>query len=356
MTTLSRLTLVMPTLNRQKYALRAIRFWSNTDAQLIVIDGTPDPLDADIVKEFPRNITYISDSANWTSRMKVGSERSTTEFSALISDDEFFLPSSLIKLIEGLDDRQYAVSAIGHVLRFYPYKRSVLYQYSYPEFKSASILEKNPMLRVKKHMYPYRVTSLYAVIRTECFRKNIAVADICSRFPNSASFEAGFEIANAYQGEIIVLPIVSWLRSNENPPLWNTKTVSIYDWWRKERNSEYFFDAAMSVQEVLGSGLNLNHTNRFQTILYAGFEAYSLNQQIVSGSRKRMAILNLKKRIRSLISNDYIFWFKMKFSFFINQERRWFNLREIPKQLKLRELSVDFTDLHKISKHLIKSL
>ena len=112
----------------------------------------------------------------------------------------------------------------------------------------------------------------------------------------------------------------------------------------------------MSVQEVLGSGLNLNHTNRFQTILYAGFEAYSLNQQIVSGSRKRMAILNLKKRIRSLISNDYIFWFKMKFSFFINQERRWFNLREIPKQLKLRELSVDFTDLHKISKHIIKSI
>lgn len=355
MSTLSRLTLVMPTYNRHKYALRAIGFWSNTDVQLIVIDGTPEPLSADIVKEFPGNITYISDSSSWTNRMKIGAERSSTEFSALISDDEFFLPSSLIELIKALDDRQSLVSAIGHVLRFYPYKQSVLYQYSYPEFKTGSILEKDPMLRVQKHLHPYRVTSLYAVIRTDCFRKNIAVADICSRLPNAASFEAGFEIANAYQGEIIVLPIVSWLRSNENPPLWNTKTVSIHDWWSEGKNSESFFDAALSVQEVLGSEINLQSNGRSRTILYNGFQAYCRNQVKVTLPRKSKAMLNLKKRIRGHISSNLVFSFKMKFPFFVTHGHRWLNLREIQGQMKLMDLSVDMSDLQKISVFVIQS-
>ena len=345
----------MPTYNRHNYALRAIRFWSNTDVHLIVIDGTSEPLSADIVKEFPDNITYVSDSYSWTNRMKIGAERSSTEYSALISDDEFFLPSSLIELIQALDDQQSVVSAIGHVLRFYPYKQSVLYQYSYPEFKTASILEKDSMLRVQKHLHPYRVTSLYAVTRTDCFRKNIAVADICSRFPNSASFEVGFEIANAYQGEIIVLPIVSWLRSNENPPIWNSKTVSIYDWWSEEKDSESFFDAATLVQDVLDSEVNLQLNDRSKTILHNGFEAYSFNQSKVTPSLKSQATRNLKKKIRAQVSNELVFGFKRKFPFFFTHEYHWSYLREIPKQMKLRDISVDVSDLQKISEHVMQS-
>ncbi len=344
----------MPTYNRHKYALRAIRFWSNTDVHLIVIDGTSEPLSADIVKKFPDNITYISDSSSWTNRMKIGAKRSSTEFSALISDDEFFLPSSLIELIQALDDQQSAASAIGHVLRFYPYKETVLYQYSYPEFKTASILEKDPMLRVQKHLHPYRVTSLYAVIRTDFFRKNVAVADICSSFPNSASFEVGFEIANAYQGEIIVLPIVSWLRSNENPPLWNSKTVSIYDWWSEEKDSEFFFDAATSVQEVLGSEMNLQLKDRSKTILHNGFEAYSRNQVKVSPSRTSREKLKLKKRIRERISNDLVFGLKLKFPYFVPNGHHWICLKEIPGQLNLVDLSVDTSEIQKISEHVLK--
>lgn len=345
----------MPTYNRHEYALRAIRFWSNTDAQLIVIDGTPDPLSSEVVKEFPDNITYISDSSSWTKRMKIGSEKSSTEFSALISDDEFFLPSSLIELIQVLDDQPSVVSAIGHVLRFYPYKQSVLYQYSYPEFKTASILEKEPTSRVQKHLHPYRVVSLYAVIRTDFFRKNIAVADVCSRFPNSASFEVGFEIANAYQGEIVVLPIVSWLRSNENPPLWDSKTVSIFDWWSKEKDSESFFDAALSVQKILGSEINLELKDISRTILYNGFEAYSWNQMKVTPSRKSKVTLNLKKKIRALVSNELVFEFKMKFRFLFTHGNPWSDLREIQKQIKLINLSVDVSDLQKISEYVIQS-
>ena len=344
----------MPTYNRHNYALRAIRFWSNTDVHLIVIDGTSEPLSADIVKEFPDNITYISDSSSWTNRMKIGAGRSSTEYSALISDDEFFLPSSLIELIQALDDQQSVVSAIGHVLRFYPYKQSVLYQYSYPEFKTASILEKDSMLRVQKHLHPYRVTSLYAVTRTDCFRKNIAVADICSRFPNSASFEVGFEIANAYQGEIIVLPIVSWLRSNENPPNWNSKTVSIYDWWSEEKDSKSFFDAATLVQDVLDSEINLQLNDRSRTILHNGFEAYSRNQEKVTLSRSSRVKLKLKKRIREHISNDLVFGLKLKFPFFVPNGHHWISLKEIPEQLKLIDLSVDTSEIYQISEFVLK--
>jgi hypothetical protein len=210
------------------------------------------------------------------------------------------------------------------------------------------------MLRVQKHLHPYRVTSLYAVTRTDCFRKNIAVADICSRFPNSASFEVGFEIANAYQGEIIVLPIVSWLRSNENPPNWNSKTVSIYDWWSEEKDSESFFDAATLVQDVLDSEINLQLNDRSRTILHNGFEAYSRNQEKVTLSRSSRVKLKLKKRIREYISNDLVFGLKLKFPFFVPNGHHWISLKEIPEQLKLIDLSVNTSEIYEISEFVLK--
>jgi glycosyltransferase domain-containing protein len=346
----------MPTYNRQNYALRAIRFWSGTEVQLIVIDGTPEPISKDIVKDFPDNIRYISDSSSWTNRMKLGSEKCSTEYSALISDDEFYLPSSLVELIDALDDDNSLVSAIGHVLRFYPYKQHVFYQYSYPEFKFASIFDKNPLLRVEKHLNPYRVISLYAVIRTDCFRKNIQVADICSRFPNSASFEVGFEIANAYQGGMKVLPIVSWLRSNENPPLWNSKTTSIYDWWKKEKYSKEFLDAALSVQKILSSERELDLAERTSTVLYIGFEAYFQNQGKVNTSKLRMIAINLKRKFRSQISYDRVFGLKLKFAKFMNNGQKWIDPRHIVEHLQAMDLSIDELEIRKVSAFVVKGL
>jgi glycosyltransferase domain-containing protein len=346
----------MPTYNRQKYALRAIRFWAGTEVQLIVIDGTLEPISKDIVKDFPDNITYISDSSSWTNRMKLGAKKCLTEYSALISDDEFYLPSSLVELIHVLDDDKSLVSAIGHVLRFYPYKLNVYYQYSYPEFKFASIFYKDSILRVEKHLNPYRVISLYAVIRTDCFRKNIEVADICSRFPNSASFELGFEIANAYQGGMRVLPIVSWLRSNENAPLWNTKTISINDWWKKEKDSKEFLDAALSVQKIFSLEFDLDLIEKTRTVLYVGFEAYCQNQRKVTTSKLRMTALNLKKRIRSQISDDWTFGFKLKFAEFMNNGQAWIDARYIAEHLQAMNLSIEESEMQKVSTSVIKSL
>jgi glycosyltransferase domain-containing protein len=346
----------MPTYNRQKYALRAIRFWSGTEVQLIVIDGTPEPIDKNIVKDFPDNIRYISDSSSWTNRMKLGAEKCSTEYSALISDDEFYLPSSLVELIDALDDDKSLVSAIGHVLRFYPYKQHVFYQYSYPEFKFASIFDKDPMLRVEKHLNPYRVISLYAVIRTDCFRKNIQVAEICSRFPNSASFEVGFEIANAYQGGMKVLPIVSWLRSNENPPLWSSNTTSIYDWWKKEKNSKEFLDAALSVQKVLSLEHEYALSERTSTLLYIGFEAYFQNQQKVDTSTLKLTALNLKRKFRSQISYDQIFGLKLKFAKFMNNRQKWINPGHIVEHLQGMDLSIEELEIRKISAFIVKGL
>jgi glycosyltransferase domain-containing protein len=346
----------MPTYNRQKYALRAIRFWSDTDVQLIVIDGSSEPIGKDIVKDFPDNIRYIYDSTSWTNRMKLGAERCSTEFSALICDDEFYLPDSLMKLIDALDDDESLVSAIGHVLRFYPYKESVYYQYSYPEFKFASIFDKDPILRIEKHLNPYRVISLYAVIRTDCFRKNVAVAEICSSFPNAASFEVGFEIANAYQGGMKVLPIVSWLRSNENPPIWNSKTISINDWWKKGKKSNAFLEAALSVQKVLRIEDNSDDVKRTSTVLNIGFEAYTRSQKDVITSRFKKTTLKLKRKIRSQISDYWVFGFKFKFARFMNNEREWKDLGRITEYLKLMDLSIKESEMQKVSAFIVKSL
>lgn len=49
---LTKLTLIMPTSRRQDYALRNMRYWSNTSVTLIVLDNSPSPIESNLIKSF----------------------------------------------------------------------------------------------------------------------------------------------------------------------------------------------------------------------------------------------------------------------------------------------------------------
>ena len=58
---LTRLTVVIPSYERQEYLLRAILFWAGSPSKLIIVDGSEKPLPKQILKVVGNlaNIRYI---------------------------------------------------------------------------------------------------------------------------------------------------------------------------------------------------------------------------------------------------------------------------------------------------------
>ena len=58
---LKKLTVIIPTYNRQHFLLRQTMYWANSGAKLIVIDGSPKPLKSNLQKIFKKSsdIKYI---------------------------------------------------------------------------------------------------------------------------------------------------------------------------------------------------------------------------------------------------------------------------------------------------------
>lgn len=344
----------MPTLNRQEFALRSMRYWSEIGVNLIVVDGTSQKIADEKLVAYPASIKYISNTSSWTNRMKLGVQFCETPYSALICDDEFYIPSSLIEITNLLDENPDFSSSIGHIIRFVKTKKDIFYKREYSDFHGAHILLDSPIKRVEQHLSSYKLTALYGVCRTEIFKKNIEVANICSRLPNPGSFELGFAIANAYQGKSQIIPSISWMRSSENPPSWNTNAQSIPEWWIEGKHSNEFVEIAREVDNVLSKTGDAFDSNVRDSILFRGFENYVKNssQKRVSYSRK------ISSGINHFFSKflDYEDAWALKISLkrflgtFFKIDNNWQTLDEVLSIVKSEGLSCSPEDIRLVSK------
>ena len=343
---LNNLTLLMPTFNRQRYAKRAMDFWSNTDVNLIVLDGSPNPIEPEFTNKLSKQIKYIQNQESWIDRIVFGSNLSETTYTMLICDDEFYLPSALKLLISELNLNRHINTAAGLAVAFYPYANTLFFRRIYREFKDASVQLDDPIERVVHHMKPYAVTSLYGMNRTQVFRKNIEVAKIWSVLPDPASFELGFEIANSYQGKTKVLPVISWLRSMENPPIWNTKAMQTHTWWIDRDNDQELKNASSATETALRLRGDYNGELEEQ-VLYIGLSRYVLN--FVQSSKKKKKY-SFSGQIKKFVPYTFYFFFIwLLLSVFKNSKSTtWQSRNALLKQLEIEKISVSIDDLSEI--------
>jgi hypothetical protein len=228
------------------------------------------------------------------------------------------------------------VSVIGHVIRFKQSSKELFYRRDYKNFTTADVCENDPIERVANHLFPYRMTSLWAIIRTSAFIKNALVAQKCSKLSNASSFELGFEISNSYQGKSRVLPVLHWMRSSENPPLWNTKTVSVNEWWPIEKESENFMKIAEEVDQILTGQCIVNLQLVSKSILYLGINSYCKNEIQKSILVERRIRTSFRKLIGLLVTDYKIYNIKNSVAKLINLkilEDRWMNLPSVLESL-----------------------
>ena len=104
---LSKLTLIMPTYNRQSYVLRNINYWNKTGIKLIILDASQNPINKKLLESFEIDITYIHKSnSSFDDRILESFVHIKTKYAQLIGDEDFYISSAITSCINELEKRK----------------------------------------------------------------------------------------------------------------------------------------------------------------------------------------------------------------------------------------------------------
>jgi glycosyltransferase domain-containing protein len=232
---LYKLTLIIPTFNRQAFALRNMTYWSGRGTVIHVLDGSESPISADDLKVLGGNIHYHHLPVGVVDRLKIALSLVNTEYVAFLSDDEFFIPNALSECIRVMESEHDMVSCGGRCMMFWRAPCGIMGAPAYTTQQDYAVLMSDPVERMVYHMSPYTPSTFYSVVRADVWKKAMGIL-VQKEFPVYAIGELQFELAICYQGMSRVLPHLMWLRSDENPQLTGTSISlepanPIWNWW-----------------------------------------------------------------------------------------------------------------------------
>ena len=110
------LTIIIPSFNRPKDLKRQIPFWGSTDASVIILDGSDNPLLLD--ETLPENISYHHLPISLNERIAYSHSLIKTKFVVMLADDEIFLHSALNASIKFLENNPDYSSCKGLCISF----------------------------------------------------------------------------------------------------------------------------------------------------------------------------------------------------------------------------------------------
>ena len=237
----NKLTLICPSYNRQKFLKRSINYWSKTKYRIIIADGSENGIDNTYLNH--DNISYHHIKEGLVERILFLLNNIDTPYACLLGDDEFYIPSSLKKCIEFLENNKDYSSAIGRAIGFKKKFENVSFKEQYPLFYGRHLSDDSPIERLNYHFKNYQPSHCYAVTRSEIFKYAYKEA-ISTQFDLYAIWEIIFEFIVLSMGKSIVLPNLHWLRCYEANPIRNTGDLGMdtndYDkkfevWWVKNK-------------------------------------------------------------------------------------------------------------------------
>lgn len=213
---LSRLTVVIPTYKRPAFVDRQIRFWRDFDAQVLILDGTSE---SGVPEGLPPNVRYLASGKSFVERMYSAGDHISTEFVALLADDEFFMPSGLDDAIRHLDQNQSTVGCVGRSLYFFIDQGRFLVSHAYRDWKPFPDQFEELTIRLDADLPPNKThMAMYGVFRRHHW-------DTMRRSAYGRQFSCGYvyerllNLQRTLLGPTMILDTLLWLRSKENPPV-----------------------------------------------------------------------------------------------------------------------------------------
>lgn len=236
---LSQLTVVVPSYERQEFLLRQIVYWRGTEVNLVIVDGSVQSLEGFISSHTleKRNFTYIHSQTPFAERLKFAAAKIDTKYTVLLGDDEFFLKTGLISVLDQLEGNPDIEACIGQTRNFHLRNNNITYRDEGYPHGDYQVRQDEVDERLNAAMREYRAATCYAVIRSETWVKSYGNIKNWGS-PYTAEMQQAFHVYIA--GKLTTSEKMYWLRSSENSPI-NTKnfdrTFSFESWWNTSKFS-----------------------------------------------------------------------------------------------------------------------
>jgi glycosyltransferase domain-containing protein len=352
MSLLSKLTIVIPTFNRPEYVIRSIRYWSDYDVTVHVLDGSKVPIEGQLFSKLGSNINYHHLPIGLMERLYKSINLVDTEYSMMIPDDEFFIPSALESCIKEMKKNHEIVSCAGSAISFRVRDKEVIGNVIYPKLKDHSIMYDSPLERSVYHMSNYVPSTIFSVMRSDIWKKSIRSLS----YKNYEVFvravgELQFEITSSYLGKCKVIDELMWLRSFENIPIRvqeSEETLNIKDFWFKE-SSRLIRDEIIDTIVLSISSKEDKMSSISQDISMA-FEAYIENQP-----KKPVSYIVAKATVtaKAILPKSILFFIK-RLLLKIIEKNSLLSIPNIISVLKKEHVKVDIIALEEIEKIILK--
>jgi glycosyltransferase domain-containing protein len=163
------LTIVTISYERKVFLKRYLQACEQNGFDTIIVDGSQAFFDGHI----PANVSYFHFPDDGPlQRLSKGFDKVTTPYTLLLADDDFILPSTLLKALKFLEENPAYLSVQGRVLTFNElFSQSDVQVNSYKGFDKATPLDTSQAdIRLTRHMSDY-VFTIYSLQRTFVWKR-----------------------------------------------------------------------------------------------------------------------------------------------------------------------------------------
>jgi len=276
---LSRLTVIIPTISRPDYVRRQIKYWLQTDAEVRILDGGRVPIDLTEFDLAHTNVKYLHMPVNFNERLAHAGSIIDTEFACLLPDDEFFLPAGLRACFDHMDINHEHIGCVGKVLYFFVEQGKFLTFQGYQDwlpFADDAILATDRVRQVLPPLKAHKVQ--FGIYRTEYWKK-IFETSYSDYYSSGYLYERMLNLYSAVLGRTVILDDLLWMRSMENPPISNVAVPrgdgGLVGWADNPANRLEFLHYRNKVRDIIaaGEGISLAEVEEFaDQFVYGGIE------------------------------------------------------------------------------------
>ena len=312
-TGLNNLTIVIPTISRPLFVLRQFEYWGDTDAQVLILDGASSPIQ--VPRELQRpNIRYLHTGLRFNVRLATAGAYINTKYCALLTDDEFFLPSGLKVALERLETDPAIIGCVGRSLYFFVDQGRFLLKDAYREWKPFSSDATSLKVRLDEDLPPNKThKAQFAVMRraewVQMFEQSYSTF-----FSSGYTYERLLNLSRTILGRTELLEDLLWMRSMENPPISSanvprTGNRAFLPWAQSEEfTEEVAVFRGIALRMLTDSGLPMSDSLEFEKRFFEG----GLQQTLARKSK-------LAKRFRDRYRKELLRWSPKKFRLFVKR-------------------------------------